>query len=200
MCILCLNQGFTQRDFDLVDHQTENDPHKPLNLGGEATQGTDKSRIECHQNSANGFRTSDEVDRGISLTNGTSVEHIESTSPELVGRGSKRPIETTEPNLENKRIRTVILDSDDESPAKESAVNTDKGEDKSDSKENAGELYGDTKNPDNKFNCTACSKIAVKVHSHPLLKVIVCADCKSSMAEKMKAKVSAYSYHAIKKD
>jgi transcriptional regulator ATRX len=40
-----------------------------------------------------------------------------------------------------------------------------------------------------KFLCTACDKVAVEAHSHPLLKVIVCKDCKFLMEEKMHAKV-----------
>ncbi|KAK9919402.1 hypothetical protein M0R45_027996 [Rubus argutus] len=35
-----------------------------------------------------------------------------------------------------------------------------------------------------KLNCTACNKLAAEVHSHPLLKVIICADCKCFLEEK----------------
>ncbi|MCD7462186.1 hypothetical protein HAX54_047949 [Datura stramonium] len=35
------------------------------------------------------------------------------------------------------------------------------------------------------FRCTACDKVANEVRAHPLLKVIVCLDCKTSMKTKM---------------
>lgn len=36
------------------------------------------------------------------------------------------------------------------------------------------------------FRCTACDKVSWEAHLHPLLKVIICLDCKSLMESKMK--------------
>ncbi|KAM3290099.1 protein CHROMATIN REMODELING 20 [Capsicum chacoense] len=35
------------------------------------------------------------------------------------------------------------------------------------------------------YSCTACDKVATEVRAHPLLKVLVCVDCKTSMKTKM---------------
>lgn len=35
------------------------------------------------------------------------------------------------------------------------------------------------------FRCTACDKVAIEVHAHPLLRVVLCLDCKTSMKTKM---------------
>lgn len=37
-----------------------------------------------------------------------------------------------------------------------------------------------------KFYCTVCGDVAKEIHEHPLLKVIVCEHCKSSIEVKMK--------------
>lgn len=39
-----------------------------------------------------------------------------------------------------------------------------------------------------KFHCTACDEVAAEVHTHPLLKVIICQDCKCSIEAKMQEK------------
>ena len=137
-----------------------------------------------------GFETSDGVDKQCPMSNGTSAVPTESAmSDSTEPRGTKRPMETDELDAENKRSRTVIIDSDEECKVKGSVVSI---EDQSDLKGTASESAADAlpaQNLNEKFHCTACNKIAVEVHRHPLLKVIVCADCRSVMEEKMKVKV-----------
>ncbi|XP_062084347.1 protein CHROMATIN REMODELING 20 [Humulus lupulus] len=138
-----------------------------------------------------GFETSD-GDKGCSTSNGTSAVPSESVLPDSTEcRGSKRLIETEELDIENKRSRTVVLDSDDEIQVKGSVFSAAEVEDQSDLKDTAGESAADasSQNLNEKFHCTACNEIAVEVHPHPLLKVIICADCRSIMEEKMKSKV-----------
>lgn len=52
-------------------------------------------------------------------------------------------------------------------------------------------LRDDSQNPANNFRCTACNNVAVEVHSHPLLEVIVCIDCKRSIEDRV-AKVCSF--------
>lgn len=40
------------------------------------------------------------------------------------------------------------------------------------------------------YSCTACDKVATEVRAHPLLKVLVCVDCKTSMKTKMQVSYS----------
>ncbi|GMY20566.1 protein CHROMATIN REMODELING 20, partial [Fagus crenata] len=108
-------------------------------------------------------------------------------------RGPKRPNESEEPNDNNKKSRTVIIDSDGEthSVKDNSLPNATNLDPYSDSKENFGEPGADSiplQSQNEKFDCTSCSKVAVEVHQHPLLKVIICRDCKSLMEEKMHMK------------
>ncbi|KAJ6349364.1 hypothetical protein OIU77_006867 [Salix suchowensis] len=108
-------------------------------------------------------------------------------------RRSKRPDENEEDlSINNKKIRTVIIDSDDEADIMEDkSVHNTKVEDQSTLQEIIGDPTDDcnaSQGSNEKFMCTACDKVAVEVHSHPLLKVIVCKDCKFLMEEKMHAK------------
>ncbi|EXB93143.1 Transcriptional regulator ATRX-like protein [Morus notabilis] len=173
-------QGFSRKDFGLVDELIESDINKsPALVGCSASVPNDnESGIACHNSKTDfpdGFETSN-VDKGISMSNGTFLPPESALPDSNEPRGSKHKLETEEPDIENKRSRTVVRDNDDES--------TVKVEDQADLKENAGEFGADNLNE--KFHCTACNKIAVKVHPHPLLKVIVCADCKAIMEEKMR--------------
>ncbi|KAF5735221.1 protein CHROMATIN REMODELING 20 isoform X4 [Tripterygium wilfordii] len=72
-------------------------------------------------------------------------------------RGSKRSNESEDLNIDNKKSRTVIIDGDAEAEQGLDAM----------------------------FQCTACDKMAVEVHPHPLLKVIICRDCERLLEEKM---------------
>lgn len=189
-----MNQGSSQKEFGLYDQHIENDINTSPDVNGE-THHSNESGIACHSSKTDfldGPETSNDVDKGSSLSNGNLVPS-ESTLPNsIVSRGSKHLLETKEPDIENKRSRTVVIDSDDEFQAKDAVFSTGKVEDQSDLKENAGEFGADSlpsNNLNEKFHCTACNKIALEVHPHPLLKVIICADCKTVIEEKMKVKV-----------
>ncbi|KAG6737428.1 hypothetical protein POTOM_058949 [Populus tomentosa] len=107
-------------------------------------------------------------------------------------RRSKRPNESEDLSINDKKIRTVNIDSDDEADILEDkSVHNIKVEDQSTVQENTGDPTTDcnpSQGSNEKFLCTACDKVAVEAHSHPLLKVIVCKDCKFLMEEKMHAK------------
>jgi transcriptional regulator ATRX len=128
------------------------------------------------------------------ISNGDSLLS-ESALPDYTEpRGSKRPNESEELKADNKKSRAIIIDSDDETHfVKDNSVcNGANVDSQSDSKEkirDSGAGSVPLLSPNEKFDCTACSKIAVEVHQHPLLKVIICWDCKCLMEEKMQVKV-----------
>ncbi|KAJ6434181.1 hypothetical protein OIU84_017817, partial [Salix udensis] len=107
-------------------------------------------------------------------------------------RRSKRPNESEDLSINNKKIRTVVIDSDNEADILEDKSGHNiKVEDQSTLQENNRDPSvgcNPSQGSDEKFQCTACDKVAVEVHSHPLLKVIVCKDCKFLMEEKMHVK------------
>lgn len=136
------------------------------------------------------LETSNNVDQESIMSNGSSPVPDSSES-----RGSKRLNEDEELNLDNKRGRTVIIDSDDDAPLKDiSDCNLIKSEDQSNADASisisaTGGLPSHGLNK--KVYCTACNKLAVEVRSHPLLKVIICTDCRCLLDEKMHVKVWA---------
>ncbi|ONI05013.1 hypothetical protein PRUPE_6G351600 [Prunus persica] len=133
------------------------------------------------------LETSNNVDQESIMSNGSSPVPDSSES-----RGSKRLNEDEELNLDNKRGRTVIIDSDDDAPLKDiSDCNLIKSEDQSNADASisisaTGGLPSHGLNK--KVYCTACNKLAVEVRSHPLLKVIICTDCRCLLDEKMHVK------------
>lgn len=131
------------------------------------------------------------LDPEQAMSNGDSVF----SEPDIIeARRSKRVNESEEPKIDAKKIRPVIIDSDDEADAvmDQSVCNAGKVEDQSTLQENNGDSSDDSHlmhGVNGEFRCTACDRIAVEVHSHPLMKVIVCEDCKSLIEEKMHMKV-----------
>ncbi|KAJ1409364.1 SNF2-related, N-terminal domain [Sesbania bispinosa] len=105
-------------------------------------------------------------------------------------RGTKR-LNDGELGADNKKSRTVIVDKDDEADAAEDELDCDTLQNQSKIKEGLCNSRADafpSECQDEKFCCTVCDKVALEVHSHPLLKVIICGDCNSLMKEKTRAK------------
>lgn len=50
---------------------------------------------------------------------------------------------------------------------------------------NVDTMRDDSQNPASNFRCTACNNVTVEVHSHPLLEVIVCMDCKRLIEDRV---------------
>lgn len=98
--------------------------------------------------------------------------------------GSKRPSDSVELS-DSKKCRTVNTDSSDvEHVAVDgSASPCSMSENDQPDKQGNGDATID------EFHCTACDKVANEVHTHPLLKVIICRNCKYSLEEKMKETV-----------
>ncbi|CAN8294962.1 unnamed protein product [Cochlearia groenlandica] len=64
-------------------------------------------------------------------------------------------------------------------------VNKEENGNLSNSDVDTNTMGDDLQNLENNFRCTACNNVAVEVHSHPLLEVIVCIDCKLSIEDRV---------------
>ncbi|KAJ8558565.1 hypothetical protein K7X08_035744 [Anisodus acutangulus] len=130
---------------------------------------------------------SNEVTPAIDATVSKCLHEID-----VEAKGLKRLHNSEEMEPQSKKSRIITLDSDEEDhPGERLSPRCSLSE------------MGDQSNPqgdgDNvlpisslpacnekqNFRCTACDKVAVEVRAHPLLKVIVCLDCKTSMKAKM---------------
>lgn len=141
-----------------------------------------------------GSETSTDLDQKRPISNGTSLLSESSLPDNTEPRGSKRSSENEELKIDNKKCRTVIIDSDDETDTVKnvSSCNVANVEPQSDSKQNicnSGAHSLPLRSPNEIFYCTACNKIAAEVHQHPLLKVIICQDCRCLMEKKKHIKV-----------
>ncbi|KAG2693959.1 hypothetical protein I3760_08G119200 [Carya illinoinensis] len=136
---------------------------------------------------------SNDVDDNVPICNVASLTS-ESVLPDYTEpRGSKRPNENQELKVDFKKSRTVVIESEDETNSLKdnSPCNVANVDPQTESKENicdSGVNSLPLQSPNEKFYCTACSKVVAEVHQHPLLKVIVCRDCKCLMEEKMQVK------------
>ncbi|OMO84522.1 SNF2-related protein [Corchorus capsularis] len=128
-----------------------------------------------------------------SIPNGMSSVHMESDiSDSGKPQGFKRLNEDEEANDHNKKARTVIIASDDEGDTKvNDKLNSTKLQDQF-MQEKSSDAVGVESNSSpclsEKFNCTSCDKLVIEAQEHPLLKVIICADCKHFLEEKMHTK------------
>ncbi|KAI3776396.1 hypothetical protein L1987_46177 [Smallanthus sonchifolius] len=127
-----------------------------------------------------------DVSNGIAYQT-PNTEHKTSSDLEMRSQksnglcGSKRPSDGVELS-DSKKGRNVNADSSDVEPVAvdgSASSCSDSGDlDQSDQQEN-----GDSTDD---FQCTACDKVADDVYTHPLLKVIVCRNCKYRLQDKLK--------------
>lgn len=134
----------------------------------------------------------DDVDKERSMSNGSTSTSESGLLDSTESRGCKRKNDNEEPVHDGKRNRSIITDCDGEVDVLEDKSVSAKLEDSSVLHENINSEAGYS-NPSQsmkeKFYCTACHKLAIEVHSHPRLKVIVCKDCKCLLQAKMHPKV-----------
>lgn len=125
-----------------------------------------------------------------SLSNGISSVSDSALPDSSELRGIKRSNESEEPNSDKKRSRTIIIGSDEADVVKDEC--STKLEDHSVSPENINDAATDnslhSQSVSEKFYCTACNNVAIEVHPHPILNVIVCKDCKCLLEKKMHVK------------
>ncbi|XP_043703389.1 protein CHROMATIN REMODELING 20 isoform X2 [Telopea speciosissima] len=154
-----------------------------------------------------GCAASNEHDKEKLMGDGNFAVLAESVSPDLTEtRVSKRLHEEINcEDIEKKKSRTVVIDSDDEVHGMEDKsashicsepdVKTDSA---LEAKEEVDLVDADSsplRIPNGietleTFQCTACAKVvrACDVHCHPILKVIICERCKIILKEKMHEK------------
>ncbi|XP_075084298.1 protein CHROMATIN REMODELING 20 isoform X1 [Nicotiana tabacum] len=107
-------------------------------------------------------------------------------------KGLKRLHNSEEMEAQSKKPRIITLDSDEEDlPGEKLSPTCSLSEtgDQSNPQRNGDDVLPVSSlpafNEKQNFRCTACDKVAVELRAHPLLKVIVCLDCKNSMKAKM---------------
>eukprot|EP01018_Ginkgo_biloba_P006063 Gb_33142 [translate_table: standard] len=146
------------------------------------------------------FNIDNEIDQEMSKVRASSS--VLCLSEDHIKKAVKRPFESQDYEFGGKRIRTVIIDSDDEIDA-----NQNVGQDlrynqvnmvtkptvsahevvdvemiTDDEQSPSEEISGTGVCEESKeFQCTACGRLlkVSNVHKHPLLEVIVCKECKS---------------------
>ncbi|XP_077229028.1 protein CHROMATIN REMODELING 20-like isoform X2 [Tasmannia lanceolata] len=128
------------------------------------------------------IETSDVLNKEKKMLNDTCAS---TESSEL--SGSKRSHDDEDLQNENKRSRTVIIDSDDELHVVEENSASEVIEIVASSPASSClRVSADSKD----FHCSVCSEVlrASEVHRHPLFEVIICENCKCLMEEKMQQK------------
>ncbi|KAL6977033.1 DNA helicase [Sarracenia purpurea var. burkii] len=163
--------------------------------------GNDKNDVMCEDLKTDVHENNDlfdDVDKNKPKSNGSSSVFSESPSPDLTEtRGIKRSHDSEELCVDNKRTRPVIIDSDDEAHTARDEITSICNVTNTDDRSILQERYGDdsvcagstpSKSLNENIRCTACDKVAAEVFPHPLLRVIVCRDCKCFIEEKMHVK------------
>ncbi|WMV25763.1 hypothetical protein MTR67_019148, partial [Solanum verrucosum] len=107
-------------------------------------------------------------------------------------KGLKRLHNSEEMEPQSKKARIITPDSDEEDlPGKmlSPTCSLSETEDQSNLQRDGDNVLPVSSlpvcNEKQNFRCTACDKVAIEVHAHPLLRVVLCLDCKSSMKTKM---------------
>ncbi|XP_019439922.1 PREDICTED: protein CHROMATIN REMODELING 20 isoform X1 [Lupinus angustifolius] len=141
-----------------------------------------------------GFDANSHIDQEKPLSTADLSDPLNSSLADVEEqRGTKRPNDS-KIDTDNKKCRTITIDSDDEADVIEDKLdcNANTIKDQSEVKEGLCNRGADSLSDslDEKFFCTICDNVALEVHSHPLLKVIICGDCSFLMKEKIHAKLS----------
>ncbi|KAG5611116.1 hypothetical protein H5410_022397 [Solanum commersonii] len=107
-------------------------------------------------------------------------------------KGLKRLHNSEEMEPQSKKARIITPDSDEEDlPGKmlSPTCSLSETEDQSNPQRDGDNVLPVSSlpvcNEKQNFRCTACDKVAIEVHAHPLLRVVLCLDCKTSMKTKM---------------
>ncbi|XP_047316242.1 protein CHROMATIN REMODELING 20 [Impatiens glandulifera] len=136
----------------------------------------------------------DGLNKSAPLSNGTG-DMVSNNGVPDESRGSKRVHDDDGSNIGVKKSRIVIIDSDDENhvaPDKATSLcpipeMTGLSVHKSDGD---GSIYSDhdPQKTVEAFHCTSCGIVPAELHSHPLLGVVICQDCKCHVEQKMHSK------------
>ncbi|CAI0433573.1 unnamed protein product [Linum tenue] len=126
------------------------------------------------------------------LSNGMSVSSVSASDANETAR-AKRSNEHEDLNASHKKIRTLGFSSDNDTNIVKGDLGSDakKVEDQSAVHNNANDATADhnlSQALDQKYSCTACDKSTPEILTHPLLRVIVCKECKYLIEEKLRRK------------
>lgn len=154
---------------------------------------SDNDKVACmnmETDKVEDFDASFHLDKEKPMRTGDLSDPPKSSLADIIEqRGIKRL--NGEPDTDKRKCPAVIINSDDEAYAAEDKLDYNIVEDHSKIK---GLFNSDadalpSEGLDEKFYCTICDKVALEVHPHPLLKVIICGDCNCIMKEKTHPKV-----------
>lgn len=130
---------------------------------------------------------SDEVTSVIDATVSKCLHEIDAEA-----KGLKRLHNSEEKEPQSKKPRIITLESDEEDLPGEMLSPTcslSETGDQSNPRRDGDNVLPVSSVPacskKQNFRCTACDKVVIEVRAHPLLEVIVCLDCKTSMKTKM---------------
>lgn len=128
------------------------------------------------------------------LSNGT-VDMVSKNGVPDDSRGSKRFNDDDRSNIDVKRSRVIIIDSDNEDHVAPDEANhvcpIPEMMGLSDVKRDGdGSILADhdPQKTVKAFHCTSCGIESTEIHSHPLLRVVICQDCKCLVEQKMHSK------------
>uniref|UniRef100_A0A2P2MV39 Protein CHROMATIN REMODELING 20-like isoform X2 n=1 Tax=Rhizophora mucronata TaxID=61149 RepID=A0A2P2MV39_RHIMU len=182
-----------QKELSSVDLSIRSNVDDALDKS-ERTYADEVGYQNLKQEMSDSYENCNNLNKEEAMSNGNPVLSESLLTDVTVPKRSKRLNESLESNIDGKKARTIVIDSDEE---------TDDVRDKSlrngiavEDHSTVEEVIRDpsaschlSEGWNEEFHCTSCDKFVTNVHSHPYLKVIVCQDCKCLIEEKMRLKV-----------
>uniref|UniRef100_A0A2P2MV96 Uncharacterized protein MANES_09G147000 n=1 Tax=Rhizophora mucronata TaxID=61149 RepID=A0A2P2MV96_RHIMU len=181
-----------QKELSSVDLSIRSNVDDALDKS-ERTYADEVGYQNLKQEMSDSYENCNNLNKEEAMSNGNPVLSESLLTDVTVPKRSKRLNESLESNIDGKKARTIVIDSDEE---------TDDVRDKSlrngiavEDHSTVEEVIRDpsaschlSEGWNEEFHCTSCDKFVTNVHSHPYLKVIVCQDCKCLIEEKMRLK------------
>ncbi|XP_020224991.1 protein CHROMATIN REMODELING 20 isoform X2 [Cajanus cajan] len=134
-------------------------------------------------NKIEGFDASHHVDKEKPMSTDDLLDPPKSSSDDIIEQRGIKRVNSGGFDADNKKCRIVIIDSDNEADVTEEKLDCNTQEVKEDLCNNGADSLP-SERLDEKFWCTVCDKVALEVHPHPFLKVIICGDCNCLLQEK----------------
>ncbi|XAR65788.1 DNA helicase [Bertholletia excelsa] len=195
------SQEAMQREVSSIDKLTEVN----LDILGGKTDRGGKGVIETNKKDTlsqdlmadvhEKIETSNGIEERKLTSSGASSEISDSALPgPTEHRGSKRLHDDEGRDVDKKKVRAEVIDIDHEAHSTEGMspiCGSNTVEDLSGLPVRQDGMSADSipvQNSMESFHCTACGELAVEVHKHPVLRVIVCRPCKYLLEAKMQVK------------
>ncbi|XP_020224982.1 protein CHROMATIN REMODELING 20 isoform X1 [Cajanus cajan] len=161
----------------------------PVLKDGTSDEGkivSDNGKDTCvlmETNKIEGFDASHHVDKEKPMSTDDLLDPPKSSSDDIIEQRGIKRVNSGGFDADNKKCRIVIIDSDNEADVTEEKLDCNTQEVKEDLCNNGADSLP-SERLDEKFWCTVCDKVALEVHPHPFLKVIICGDCNCLLQEK----------------